>query len=164
MPLDQRFSSLTSCSHNSFSLILLSPYSLLVYLFLHSPLALIHLLVAISSVVLLHRDNLIINGVCEPEGQANNSLDSSQFDNETECEDIHSDSTSTISTKQEAYQRPMCLDTPFLEIDSDNDYIVYNHAAYITNTPIKEHPSHSSLRKKEDQPSHSSKDTACLST
>jgi predicted RNA-binding Zn-ribbon protein involved in translation (DUF1610 family) len=105
-----------------------------------------------------------LNSVCELEGQDNNSPDSSQFDNETEYEDIHSDSTSTVSTKQEAYQSPMCLDTPFSEIDSDNDYIIYNHAMCITNTPIKEYPSRSSLRKKEDQPSRSSKDTAYLST
>jgi hypothetical protein len=59
--LDRYFSSLTSRSHNSFSLIFLSPYSLLVYLFLYSPLALIHPLVAISSVVLLHWDNLLIS-------------------------------------------------------------------------------------------------------
>jgi hypothetical protein len=90
------------------------------------------------------------NGVRELEGQANNSLDGSQFDDETEREDIYSDSTSTVSTKQEAYQRPMCLNTPFSEIDSDDDYIVYNRATRITNTPIKEHPSCSSLRKKED--------------
>jgi hypothetical protein len=90
------------------------------------------------------------NGACEMEGQAKNSLDSSQFDDKMECENIHSDFTSTTSTKQEAYQRPMCLNTPFSEIDSDNDYIIYNCAAHITNTSIKEHPSHSSLRKKED--------------
>jgi hypothetical protein len=105
-----------------------------------------------------------MNGAHEMEGQAKNPLDGSQFDNETECEDIHSDSTSTASTEQEEYQRPMCLNTPFSEIDSDDDYIVYNCAARVTNTPIKEYPSHSSLRKKEDWPSHSSKDTACLST
>jgi hypothetical protein len=58
----------------------------------------------------------------------------------------------------------MCLDTLFSEVDSDNDYILYNYTVHVTNTPIQEHPSHSSLRKKEDQPSHSSKDTACLST
>jgi hypothetical protein len=90
------------------------------------------------------------NGVREPEGQANNSLDGSQFDNEMEHEDVHSDSTSTVSTEHEAYQRPMCLNTPFLEINSADDYIIYNHATCITNTPIKEYPSHSSLRKKED--------------
>jgi hypothetical protein len=98
------------------------------------------------------------------EGQAKNSLDGSQLDDEIEHEDIHSDSTSTASIEQEAYQRPMCLNTPFSEIDSDNNYIVYNHAVCVTNTSIKDHLSHSSLRKKEDQPSHSSKDTACLST
>jgi hypothetical protein len=92
------------------------------------------------------------NGDCKTEGQAKNSLDGSQFDNEMECENIHLDSTSTASTEQEAYQRPMCLNTPFLEIDSDDDYIVYNHVAHVahvTNTPIKEYPSHSSLRKKD---------------
>jgi hypothetical protein len=91
-----------------------------------------------------------MNRACETEGQAKNSLDGSQFDDEMECEDIHSDSTSTASTEQEEYQRPMHLNTPFSEIDSDDDYIIYNHAVCITNTPIKEHPSHSSLRKKED--------------
>jgi hypothetical protein len=90
------------------------------------------------------------NSACEMEGQAKNSLDSSQFDDKTECEDVYSDSTSTASIEQETYQRPMCLNTPFLEIDSDNHYIIYNHTACITNTPIKEHPSHSSLRKKEE--------------
>jgi hypothetical protein len=90
------------------------------------------------------------NSVHKLEGQANNSLDSSQFDNKMEYEDIHSDSISTISTKQETYQRPMHLDTPFSEIDSDNDYIVYNRTTCVTNTPIKEYPSYSSLRKKED--------------
>jgi hypothetical protein len=104
------------------------------------------------------------NSVHELEGQHNNPLDGSQFDNEAEREDVHSDPTSTISTEQEAYQRPMCLDTPFSEIDSDDDYIVYNRATCVTNTPIKEYPSCSSLRKKEDRPSQSSKDTACLST
>jgi hypothetical protein len=84
------------------------------------------------------------------EGQATNSLDGSQFDDKMECEDIHSDSTSTTSTKQEEYQRPICLNTPFLEIDSNDDYIIYNCTACVTNTPIKEHPSHSLLRKKED--------------
>jgi hypothetical protein len=60
MLLDWCLSSLLSHSHNSFSRILLSPYSLIVYLFLDSPLALIRPLVAISSVILLHWDNLLI--------------------------------------------------------------------------------------------------------
>jgi hypothetical protein len=90
------------------------------------------------------------NSAREMEGQAKNSLDGSQFDNEMECEDIYSDSTSTASIKQEEYQRPMCLNTPFSEIDSDDDYIIYNCAARVTNTPIKEYLSCSSLRNKED--------------
>jgi hypothetical protein len=104
------------------------------------------------------------NSAHETEGQAKNSLDGSQFDDEMECEDVHLDSTSTTSTEQEEYQRPMCLNTPFLEIDSNDDYIVYNHTAHITNTPIKEHPSCSSLRNKKDRPNCPSKNTACLST
>jgi hypothetical protein len=58
----------------------------------------------------------------------------------------------------------MCLDTPFSEVDSDDNYIIYNHAACVTKAPVQEYPSHSSLRKKEDRLSRSSKDTACLST
>jgi hypothetical protein len=74
------------------------------------------------------------------------------------------DPTPTTSAEQEAYQRPMHLDTPFSEVDSDNDYIIYNHAAHVSKAPVQEYPSCSSLRKKEDWPSRSSKDTVCLST
>jgi hypothetical protein len=56
----QHLSSLSYRSHTSFSCILLSPYSLIVYLFLHIPLALTRPLVVISLVILLYRDNLPI--------------------------------------------------------------------------------------------------------
>jgi arginine deiminase len=57
------------------------------------------------------------------EGQDNTSIDGSQFDDKIECEDVQLDLTSTISVEQEAYQRPMHLDTLFSEVDSDNNYI-----------------------------------------
>jgi hypothetical protein len=64
------------------------------------------------------------------------SFNSSQFDEDMEYENKHLDSTSTVSAKQEVYQRPVHLDTPFLKVDSDDNYIVYNHVVHITNTSI----------------------------
>jgi hypothetical protein len=61
MLLDWHLSSLSSRSHNPFSRILLSPYSLIVYLFLYSPLALIHPLVVISLVILLYTETTFLS-------------------------------------------------------------------------------------------------------
>jgi Retroviral aspartyl protease len=104
------------------------------------------------------------NSVQDREDPEHSPYEGSQFDDKTDCENDSLDSTSTVSAEPEAYQRPMCLDTPFSEVDSDDDYIVYNCAVCVTKAPVQEYPSCSSLRKKEDRLSQSSKDTACLST
>jgi hypothetical protein len=104
------------------------------------------------------------NSVQDREDLKNSSYEGSQFDDKTDCENDSSDSTSTVSAEQEAYQRPMYLDTSFSEVDSDDDYIVYNCTVCISKAPVQKYLSCSSLRKKEDWLSQSSKGTACLST
>jgi hypothetical protein len=57
------------------------------------------------------------------------SVDVDEGNNKGVCDDV-------LDMEKIITQRPMRLDTPFSEVDSDNDYIVYNRAVYITNTPI----------------------------
>jgi hypothetical protein len=92
-----------------------------------------------------------LNSVRNREDLENSPHEGSQFDDKMDCENDSSDLTSMVSAELEAYQRPMHLDTPpFSEVDSDNDYIVYNHTAHVAKALVQEYPSHFSLRKKED--------------
>jgi hypothetical protein len=91
-----------------------------------------------------------LNSVWDREDPENSPYEGSQFDNKTDCENDSLDLTSTVSAKPEMYQRPIRLDTLFLEVDLDDDYIVYNCIVHVTKAPGQEYPSCSSLRKKED--------------
>jgi hypothetical protein len=92
-----------------------------------------------------------LNSVWDREDLEHSPHEGSQFNDKTDHENDSSDLTSTVSAQAEVYQRPMHLDTPFSEVDSNNDYIVYNHAVRVTKAPVQEYPSRSSLRKKEDR-------------